>query len=53
MTYKSPLRTGPVSPRIGRFKKAKAKPGRREAWEIKALAKIIIPTPRTHPHLFR
>ena len=47
------MRTGQVAPTVGRFKKAKPKVGPRKAWEKKALSKVIIPTPSTHPHLFK
>ena len=47
------MRTGPVSPTVGRFKKAKPKVGRRKSWERKALSKITITNPATHPHLYK
>lgn len=47
------MRTGAVTPHIGRFKKAKPKAGKRRSWEAKALSKITIVNPSTHPHLYK
>ena len=41
------------APKVGRFKKAKPKPGRRKSWERRALSRVTITRPEVQGSTYR